>query len=146
MNKVIPMTPPPSLAIFHKIDVDPGFAVMLCTDASLQATINVALYASTEAPDADCRAEAAEVMAELRQNGDVTWEDGWISLRVGLADVTSFVMEKMKEAREEERWADRQRYEELKKREDAETRYALLRQALADALGDKAAEIAKVAA
>jgi hypothetical protein len=45
------------------------------------------------------------------------------------------------EAREDERHADEQRFAELKRREAAEGRYALLQQALVDALGDKVLEV-----
>jgi hypothetical protein len=143
MTKVIRLEPF-SMAVFSQIDVDPGFAVKLCNDVTLFSAVHDALFVG--APDDDTRAETADVVAKLRDVGDVAFEDGWISLRVGMTDVTAFLMEKLKEAKDEERWADRQRFNELKAKEEAEGRYALLRQALVDALGDKAAEIAARAA
>ena len=63
-----------------------------------------------------------------------------------MADVTAFLMEKLKEAKEEERYADGERYKELVRREEAETRFRGLQLALIDALGDKVLDLANKAA
>jgi hypothetical protein len=147
MTKVIRLEPH-SMAIFYKIDVDPGFAMSLCSDASLFNAVHRSMYGNN-APDSESRAEVVGIIEKLREGGnvgDVGFEDGWISLRIGMADVTAFLMEKLGEAKQEERWADKQRYEELKAKEATKEKYALLRQALVDALGDKGPEIAAKAA
>lgn len=82
----------------------------------------------------------------LRESGDVAFEDGWISLRIGMAAVTTFLLQKVDEAKAEERHADKLRFEEMKKRDEVTTRFMALRQALVDALGDRVAEIAEKAA
>jgi len=135
---------PHSMALFFKIDSDPGFGLKLCSDVSLFAAVHSAMF--TRAPDDDSRAEVADVVAKLRDDGNVGFEDGWISLRTGMADVTALLMEKVAEAKEEERWADNQRFEEHKRRDAAETKYAALCHALREALGDRATEIAGKAA
>src|SRR6185369_7095318 len=135
---------PHTMAVFFSCDVDPGFYVKLCNEASLLDTIHGGMFMKEQ--DADTRAEVASVVQALRESGDFNFEDGWISLRVGMADVTVFAMEKVKEAKENERYADKQRYEELKRREEAEGRFELLRQALTDALGPRAPDVAKAAA
>ncbi|SDC07487.1 hypothetical protein SAMN05216337_1001191 [Bradyrhizobium brasilense] len=131
---------PHSMAIFYKIDADPGFAIKLCSDATLFDAVNRSIFIGE--PEPDQREEVQAAVDELRASGEVTFEDGWISLRVGMAEVTAFLMEQIGEIKLEEHWADKQRFEELKKREEAEGRYELLRQALVDALGDKVAGIA----
>lgn len=143
MTKVIRLEPF-SMAVFSKIDVDPGFAVKLCNDLTLFSAVHDAMFITL--PDDDSRAETQTVVDALREAGDVAFEDGWISLRVGMTAVTAFLMEKLKEAKDEERWADEQRYKELKAKQEAEGRYALLRQALVQALGDNTAAIAEQAA
>jgi len=143
MTKVIRLEPH-SMAVFWKVDVDPGFAMSLCSDVSLFDAVSLAMFMPPLDPGN--RAEVQDIVDQLREGGDVNFEDAWISLRTGMAAVTAFLMAKTIEAKEEERWADRQRFEELKRREEAETRHALLRQALVEALGDKGPELAKAAA
>jgi hypothetical protein len=147
MTKIVRLEPH-SMAIFYKIDVDPGFAMSLCSDVSLFNAVHRSMYGSNP-PDPESRAEVVGVVEKLREGGnvgDVGFEDGWISLRVGMAEVTAFLMEKLGEAKQEERWADKQRYDMMKAREEVQTKYALLCQALVEALGDKGPEIAKAAA
>ena len=126
----------------------PGFAMSLCSDASLFNAVHRSIYGNNP-PDAESRAEVVGVVEKLREGGnvgDVGFEDGWISLRAGMAEVTAFLMEKLAEVKQEERWADKQRYDELKAKEAAQTKYELLRQALVEALGDNGPEIAARAA
>ena len=138
MTKVIKLEPH-SMAVFWSIDVDPGFAMSLCSDASLFDTVHRALFGE---PTAETRTEALGTVEALREHGGVDFEDGWIVLKTGMLDVTAFLMEKVAANKAEERWADQQRFEEMKRRAVAESAYGLLREALRDALGDKAAEIA----
>lgn len=96
--------------------------------------------------DEQSRNEVAQIVTALRESGSMDFEDGWIQLRVGMNDTVAFLMEKVGEAKREERYADQQRFEELKRREKIDGKYAVLRSALRDALGDKATEIAAAAA
>ena len=130
---------PHSMAIFFMVDVDPGFAVTLCSDVTLFDAVHNSMFCKPA--DADSRAEVTDVVEQLRENGDVSFEDGWISLRIGMAAVTAYLLERAVDAVQNESFADRQRFEELKRREAAEGRYALLQQALVDALGDKVLEV-----
>lgn len=141
MTRIIRLEPH-SMAVFASIDVDPGFAMHLCSDASLFDTVHRAMFVFDSEPTTETRAEVIGMVETLRNAGAIEFEDGWIVLKRGMLEVTAFLMEKVAAAKAEERWADRQRYEEMKRREAAETAYAALRQALRDALGEKAAEIA----
>ncbi|ODM71698.1 hypothetical protein [Bradyrhizobium elkanii] len=134
---------PHSMAIFYKIDADPGFAMKLCSDATLFDAVNRSMFLGE--PEPDQREEVQSVVDQLRESGEVSFEDGWISLRIGMAEVTAYLMAQIDEIKAEEHWADKQRFEELKKREEAEGRYELLRRALVDALGVKTAELAEKA-
>ncbi len=133
---------PHSLAVFFSADADPGFIVKLCNDASLFDTVHCGMFMPGTPQDADTREEVAGIVDKLREGGDIAFEQGWVSLRIGLADATAFLMEKLGEAKQEERYADKQRYEELKRREAAEDKYEILRGALVLALGDKVAMLA----
>lgn len=143
MTKIIRLEPH-SMAIYYKIDVDPGFAMKLCSDVTLFDAVNRSMFLGE--PEPDQREEVQAAVDQLRASGEVNFEDGWISLRIGMADVTAYLMAQIAEIKAEESFADKQRFEELKKREEAEGRYELLRQALVDALGDKAAGVVGAAA
>jgi ATP-dependent Zn protease len=136
------------MAVFCKTDTDPGFAMHLCSDATLFSTVHNVMFMKPAGDES--RMEVQEIVDKLREGnssaGDVAFEDGWISLRVGMAEVTAFLMAKIKDAIEEERYADNQRFLEMRRRELAEGKYALLRQALVEALGDNAAGLAGKAA
>lgn len=142
MTKIVRLEPH-SMAVFFSIDTDPGFAMKLCNDVSLFTTVHGGMFMKEQ--DAESRAEVADIVEKLRRGGDVAFEDGWISLRVGMADVASFLMQKTIETKQEERWADKQRFDEMKMKQVAEARHALLRQALVEALGDGAAALAALA-
>lgn len=135
---------PYAMVVFFSCDVDPGFYAKLCNDGSLLDTVHGGMFMKEQ--DAETREEVAGIVQVLRESGHMAFEDGWIDLRIGMSDVTAFIMEKMKEAKDEERFADKQRYDEMKRREETEGRYELLRQALADALGPRARDIAAKAA
>lgn len=133
------------MAVFSSIDVDPGFDMKLCNDASLFDAVHLATFIG--APTDETRAEVEGIVDLLRADGDVHYADGWISLRLGMAAVATFLLAKLEEARRDERWADEQRFEELKLKQAAEARYDRLRQALREALGgDGAAEITRAVA
>lgn len=143
MTKVIRLEPH-SAAVFFSIDSDPGFGIRLCNDATLFSAVHQTVF--NKAPDDESRDEVVDIVEALRATGGFDFEDGWIALRIGMAAVTEFLMEKVVEFKLDEHFADKRRFEELKKREAAEERYALLRQALVDALGEKAMAIAEQAA
>lgn len=135
---------PNTMAVFFSMDVDPGFYVKLCNEGSLLSTVLNGLF--MREPDEEGKAEAKRVADELRESGSVDFEDGWIALRVGMAEVTAFLMEKIGAAKQDERWSDQERYKELKAREAAETRFVALRAALLDALGGDAPKVVAAAA
>jgi hypothetical protein len=139
MTRIIRLEPH-SMAIFWKVDVDPGFAMKLCNDVSLFDAVHGTMFVGPQ--DAESRVEVAGIVERLRESGNIEFEDGWIMLRSGLANITGFLMDQIVEAREDERDADKQRFEELRRREAAEEKYALLRQALVEALGDNGAVLA----
>lgn len=61
-----------------------------------------------------------------------------VGSRTGVADVAAFFVEKLKEAKAEEKHADEQRYRELTGRKAAEANYEELRDALRLAIGNGA--------
>lgn len=143
MNEVVRLEPH-TMAVFFSMDVDPGFYVKLCNDKSLFDTVLSGMF--MREATGDDREEVERVVAALRETGSMSFEDGWIELRIGMADVTAFLVEKVGAAKQDERWADNQRFEELKRRQAAETRFGALRSALLDALGDDAPAVAQAAA
>jgi hypothetical protein len=132
-----------TMAFFFSTDDKPKFGYALCNESTLTETILKQLYYQ---PTDEHRTEAASLAAELLENLGTDFEDGWIALRVGMKDVTEFFMEKVTQERDEAEWADGERYKELVRRQEAERRYAELRDALADALGVKGPDIAAKAA
>lgn len=134
---------PNTMALFYSIDGNPKFGVKLCHERGLFDAVRLVMFARDAEED---REEINGYVKQLRESGGVDFEDGWLSLRVGMADVVAFLMSKIVEAKAEERYADNERFNELKRREEAETRYAALRAVLLDALGDKAPDLAKAAA
>lgn len=137
-DKVVRIEPTP-MTFFSKIDCDPGFSIKLCNEASLFETVRGALFFGVT--DSEQTIEVAETVEQLKVGRDVAFEDGWMSLRIGMADVTAYLMQKITEAKEEERYADGQRYKELEARRETELRYTILRQALIEALGDRVVEL-----
>lgn len=131
---------PFTMAVVFSMDLDPGFHVKLCNEASLSDTVHGGMFMREQ--DAQSKAETAEIVKQLRESGSVNFEDGWIKLCVGMADVVAFLVEKAGEAKQEERYADEQRFKEMKSREEWQTRYETLRATLAEALGSRGPEIA----
>lgn len=138
-DNVVRMEPTP-IALFAKIDADPGFSIKLCNEASLFQSVQESLFWGPI--NSEQLIEVAETVDKLKEGGDIAFEDGWMSLRIGMNAVTAFLMQKIKEAKEEERYADEQRYKELVARGQAEGRFRSLQHALIDAIGDKVLELA----
>lgn len=117
------------------------FGVTLCTEDTLRAEVQKHLD-----PGGERMEEFEANMTELLEKGAVDFEDGWIVIKRGTAEIVDFLIYQLREAVAEEKGADQRRYEELKRRETAEARFAVLQSALLDALGPKAPEIAAKAA
>jgi hypothetical protein len=144
MGDVIRMEPN-TIAVFFSMDAEPRWYVKLCNDATLFDTVHAGMWMNAE-PTEQSRTETDGVLEDLRETGNVDFEDGWIQMRVGMAAVVEWLTGKAKEAADEASYEDKRRFEEMKRREEAEGRYELLRQALVDALGDRGPEIAAKAA
>jgi hypothetical protein len=142
MNDNVVRLEPTPIVLFASIDADPGFSIKLCNEASLFRTVQEALFFGPAALDAEQIAEVADTVEKLKESGNLAFEDGWMCLCTGMADVTAFLMQKIKETKEEASWADEERCKEIRRREDAEARFRLLQHALIDAVGDKVLELA----
>lgn len=124
----------PTMALFFKIDGPPDFAFTLCEgEASLRAAVHEALFGNAK-PDAMTVAEVAGAMSALQESGNIDFEDGWLSLRTGVAEVAAFMMEKVEAADKEMRDADGLRYEQFNRANTAEAKYSALCTALVLAL------------
>ena len=131
-------------ALFFSDDSDIGFNVKLCEEATLWDTVHSGMFMAE--PDASSREEVDGIVEELRENPAVDFEDGWIAIRRGMVDVTAFLMEKLIQATSDQEYADKQRYQEMRRREEAVEAYSNLKAVLLAALGDKAGEVAAAAA
>ncbi|MGY4288847.1 hypothetical protein ACVWXO_008067 [Bradyrhizobium sp. LM2.7] len=119
-----------------------GFHTRICsretlTTAVFREVFNVAFAA-------EHHKEVADIVAGLLREARVDFEDGWIELRTGVADVVSFFEMQLAEAKAEADFEDKRRYEELQGRQKAEADYRTLREALRLALGPRAAVLQHV--
>src|SRR5688500_15287955 len=105
---------PHTMAVIFSMDAHPGWYVQLCNEANLFATVHAGMFMSDQSEQS--RTETAGIVETLRESGSVDFEDGWIQLRVGMADVTAFLVAKATEAAQEARAEDLLRFEELKRR------------------------------
>ena len=115
------------------------FGVYLCSDDTLQATVRKHIDPDGTDPD------FGEFYDALIEAGSYDFEDGWIVIKRG-AEIVDFLIYQLREAKSEERFADEQRYKELRARETAEARYVHLRDALIAALGPNAPAVLGAAA
>lgn len=127
-----------TIALFCKDDSEIGFYCRTTKNGLLQKEVFRAMFGVDY--DAEHVDEVEGIVTQLQSEGYVGFEDGWLELRTGVDDVTSFFMAKLAEAKEEERHSDQQRYEELKRRQTAEEWYAGLCTALTRALGPAGAD------
>lgn len=130
----------PTMALFCSIDGPPGFSVILTTAAGLNRAASEALFLPSPGHvlGSDQLAEVRHAADALRESGNLAFEDGWLRLCTGLTEITAFFMEKLADAKAEERYADERRYEEMKRADASAAKYAALRDALITAFGDKA--------
>lgn len=134
-----PLTP--TMVLFCSCDGPLGFGVIQTSAARLDQAVRDALFLPLPGGrvlDSDQVAEARHVAETLRESGNLAFEDGWLRLCSGLADITAFFMERLAEAKAEEAYADERRYEEMKRADALAAKYAALRDALITAFGDKA--------
>lgn len=135
-----------TMAVFASIDDKPGFEMLPCTEATLWATVQKAIYCCEEADlSTDQREEVTANVEALKESGGVNFEDGWLTLREGLVEVAKFAIEKATAIAEDRDFEDGRRYEEYQRAEAASERYRLLREALVDALGPQADTIISLA-
>lgn len=128
---------PVTLALFYSMDDDPKFGVLFCAAERLQATVQSVMFPGPDdLTPPNAKEECERLAAELRQSGSVSFEDGWLELRTGLQDAVAFMMEKVKDARADERYADQQRADEHRRLQDVATKYAALCVSLQAALGE----------
>ncbi len=132
------------VALFYKIDAEPGFGLTICRDDEIDGAVREALFGKGDIT-AENATEIRETAAELLTSGRVDFEDGWLDLRNGMADAIAFVVERLNEARDDERFSDQRRADEQVRANASVIRYGQLRQALIEALGDKAAVVLAVA-
>lgn len=142
MTATVHRLEPYTMAVIFSTDADPGFQVKLCNEASLFETVHGGMF--MRGADEQSRQETVGIVATLRESGSVDFEDGWIKLCVGMADVVALLVEKASEAKQEQRYADQQRFNELKEREEWQIKYEVLRAVLVEALGPRGPEIAAV--
>lgn len=130
----------PTMALFYSMDGPPGFGVTPTTLAGLDQAVRKALFLPLpgQVLDSDQLAEVRHAADALRESGNIAFEDGWLRLCTGLTEITAFFMEKLADAKAEERYADERRYEEMKRADALAAKYAALRDALITAFGDKA--------
>ncbi|MCK1568962.1 hypothetical protein IVB08_34455 [Bradyrhizobium sp. 173] len=121
------------MLLIAKDDSKIGFNARVCNRETLTVTVFQALFGVPFA--AEHHKEVAEICAGLLKEGRFDFEDGWIELRTGVADVASFFTMQLQDAKEEEDAADKLRFEEMQKRKAAEKQYADLRDALSLAIG-----------
>lgn len=134
-----------TMALFYSQDADPKFGVRLCNRETLAAAIHATMFMGGALDDAQ-KAECAGYVDELLRTGSVDMEDGWLELRTSMPDAVSFLMEKVNDAVSEQRYEDQRRFDELKRREIAETKYAVLCEALIGAIDTKADSLRKIVA
>src|SRR5581483_6771344 len=90
---------PNTAALFYSIDAEPKFAVTLCRDSTLFDAVRGTIFPVDGDLSQEQHDEITGHVRELRASGGVDFEDGWLALRVGMADVVAFLMEKVKDAR-----------------------------------------------
>ena len=130
----------PTMAVFASIDDKPGFEMLPCTEATLWAAVRKAMFCCEDGdPISDQhRSEIDGAVEALQQDGHISFEDGWLALRIGLAQVGTFAIHKARDIAEDRDFEDGRRYKQHLRAEAAEERYRLLREALIDALGPQA--------
>lgn len=141
MAEITLLRPEQPMVLFAKDDSDVGFYAVPCTQKTLQQSVLAAtfgpLHSQFPAYSDEMVQEVAAYVVDLSAQGGLNFEDGWLALRIGVAAVLEFLMEKLKEARAGEKFEDKLRYQEVLRADAAELRYTALRNVLRLALGDQ---------
>jgi hypothetical protein len=116
------------------------FSVSLCTEDTLRETVQKHLC-----PDGE-DLEFPALFDALSESGGHDFEDGWVVVKRGCAEIVEFLIYQMREAKAEENYADTERAKEACRRVLAETKYAALCEALIGAIDTKAPTIREIAA
>jgi hypothetical protein len=144
MGEVHALHPRDTMAVLYNIDDAPGFGLTLCNEQSLVGAVHAALFGAA-VPTPESAREVTAVAEQLRESGSVDFEDSWIMLRVGMAGVVAYLMERLDEAKAEERFADQERAEAHRKAGEANSKYTDLCAVLSAAIGDKFAPLVSLA-
>jgi len=136
---------PHTAALFYSTDDLPKIAVALCNERTLVAAVVSVMFPSGVQTPAD-REQLSDYVTALRETGKIDFEDGWLELCSGMHAVVVFLLEQLKQACENERFADERRYKELHARKVVKEKYDALVEALIEALGDRAPTIVQIAA
>jgi hypothetical protein len=125
------------IALFGSTDDRPFFALVgVCTDLTLFDCVYHAMFCTDEV-DERHREEIEGVIEELREKGQMRFEDGWLAMRRGISDAVKFVVEKVDEQIRETEHAEKTWREHQQRAEESDARYRVLRGALLMALSDK---------
>jgi uroporphyrinogen-III decarboxylase len=124
----------PTHLIAFSDDSDIGFHCVTCTADLIGVSIAFGLFGKGPYSD-DQIVEAEAAFRELTEKSRVEFEDGWITMDTGIADIVAFFTAKLKEAADEVRWADTERFSELQRRQAIQRAYTTLCTALSSALG-----------
>lgn len=128
----------PTMVLFMSHDGDEHgcrFSYALCDDETLFKAVAEATWFE---PTAEHQNECEKLVAELRENGIVDFEDGWLSLRVGIAAVTEFLMEKIRFECSERKYEQSEQAETAEKYRVAAKKYDDLCAALQVAMDNPA--------
>lgn len=119
------------------------FDIELCTQLTLRDTVKKHLYPEG-IPD-DPAEIFAGVMEEIAEKNACDFEDGWIAVKYGVPAIVEFLIEQLRECKDEERFEGERAFAEMQKREAAEAKYKTLQNALLTALGPNVHEVAEKA-
>lgn len=133
-----PPVAPPTMALFYSMDHGLKFGCQVCNETTLLETVHGVMFvlAAGETMSIEQEAECKRYVQGLRESGSISFEDGWLELRVGLLDALAFVIERADEQRKEAEWSDQQRAEEYRRANEIAAKYAGLCTALRNALGE----------
>ena len=122
------------MLLIMKDDSKLGFNARVCNRENLTMIVFQGMFGVPFA--AENHKEVADIVAGLLRVNRVDFEDGWIELRVDVADVAAFFTLRLQDVEDEKNHADKERYIELQGRKAAEARYDALREALQLAIGN----------
>lgn len=127
--------PEATSVMFFKTDDAIGFGYTVFRPDLLVSTVTRILFGDDQVLDDEQRRECHDVADMLASEGAIDFEDGWLQIATTPSTICAAFMERCRAAKEDERHADQKRYDQMKRADTAEKRYADLVAALLDALG-----------